>query len=419
MRFRLDQLVCFSFIASGLLLANQAQAAVSQPSEDQQLQQVIAQTKALEQEVSELSAEVKQLKQQKYAAQKRAVSRKKAAARKTYASAAPNGTTKPPVPAHTETQRLTQGVTVTTSPLLGIRSSFDSSDLLVNLSTMNEDLRLLQQRQQLKQELAKEGEPAVWEDRALLELSGGIEAQAFDSHPYTGPSSTDIDLTRGELDALAYISKDVLGLMSFTYDNSPLPSNIEGSGERFANSRVILRRGFITIGNLDITPIYFSIGQMYAPFGSYSSQIVTTPLPLPVGKINQRIALLGFSKDGVYGSVYGFKGDTNVESTGIDNGGVNLGYKYSGTGPVSGVNIGAGGIVNIADALGMQATGASAQFFQGFGMNSTTEELDHRVPGLNVHGEVDISKFNFLGEYSGATKAFSADNLSMNIRLRN
>ena len=54
------------------------------------------------------------------------------------------------------------------------------------------------------------------------------------------------------------------GLFVLAYDDSA-PS----TGSCVTNARVYLSRGFLTIGNLDAFPMYFTIGQMYVPFGRY------------------------------------------------------------------------------------------------------------------------------------------------------
>lgn len=327
-------------------------------------------------------------------------------------TAAPPGT---PVPAFLEAERMTQGVTVTTSPLIGLRSAYDASDLVVNLTTMNEDLRLLKQRHLLTTQLRQAGIPPLWDQRSVVELSGALEAQGVTNQPFQGRSNNTIDLTRGELDTLAYISPGVTGLMSFSYDNSPLPANIQGSGQRFANSRLFLKRGFVTIGDLGVTPFYFSAGQMYAPFGRYNSEMLSSPMTATIGQTLNRIALLGFYDNGLYSEGYVFRGDAGVgNNQRVNNGGANIGYQYSGDN--WGFGVGAGYIHDIADSLGIQKTGAGFNNFQGFGFNGITESLQQTVPGDDFHAAIHISKLSFIGEYVGVTAPFNPQDLSYNFK---
>lgn len=320
-------------------------------------------------------------------------------------------TTTGPIPAWLQGERLTQGITVTTSPFLGLRSAYDASDLIVNISTMNEDLRLLQQREKLETELLKENIRPLWADRSLIELSGAIESQGIFRHPFTGNPSSDIDLTRAEFDTLVFFSSSVLGLMAMEYDNSPLPANIQGSAQREANSRIFLKRGFVTVGELGVTPFYFSAGQMFIPFGIYTTQMLSNPMTETIGQTNQRVALLGFYDEGLYSSLYAFHGNTTSNS--INNGGANLGYQYNGD--KFSANVGGGYLINIADSLGLQSTNNPLpNSFQGFGFDSSTEDISHKVGGLDAHGELDIGKLTLLGEYIGPTGSFATQDLSFN-----
>lgn len=329
----------------------------------------------------------------------------------TQGSPVPVATSSGPIPTWLQGERLTQGITVTTSPLLGLRSAYDASDLVVNISTMNEDLRLLQQREKLETQLLSEHVRPLWADRSLIELSGALESQGVFRHPFSGNASSDIDLTRAEFDTLAFFSSSVLGLLSMSYDNSPLPANIQGAGQREANSRIFLRRGFVTVGELGITPFYFSIGQMFIPFGIYTSEMLSSPMTQSIGQTNQRTALLGFYDEGLYSSIYAFHGNTTSNS--INNGGANLGYQYNGD--KFSANVGGGYLINLADSLGLQSTGNPIpNSFQGFGLDSSTENIAHKVSGVDAHGELDIGKLTLLAEYVGSAGSFATQDLSYN-----
>ncbi len=305
----------------------------------------------------------------------------------------------------------TRGDTVTTSPYIGIRSAFNASDLIVNVSSMNEDLRFLQEQLRLANLLKNQRLPYI--DHPVIELSGDVVGQAYWAQSYHGSSRHDINLTNTRFDVFAHASEWAMGYISFNYDNAGVDELLQGSGFRLGNSRIFLERAFLTIGNLQYSPVYFSLGQMYVPFGRYATSAVTTALTTAVGQTNTRAALLGVNYEGFYGSVYGFRGDSDVHSTGINQWGVNAGYKYSCNDITA--EGGAGYIANIADATGVQRTGFfDRDEFTGFGVSRQTEKLKHRVPAYDLHTELGYQSLGFAAEYIASTRHFANGDMNYN-----
>lgn len=321
-----------------------------------------------------------------------------------YHSFAPKAACKP---CSDHSSRYTLGPTVTTSPYLGIRSAFDGSDLIVNLPTLNEDLRLLKQRQELKKSLGRS--PCA--NRPLVELSGDVVGQAHYSETFRDTSRHDIDLTGARFDVLGEVSDWAFGYISMNYDNGRVASVLPGAGVRVKNSRFFLKRGFLTIGDLDCSPVYFSLGQMFVPFGRYYSGTVSGTLTASIGRTNARAALLGYYQSGLYASVYAYRGDSKVGDTGVNSWGANLGYEvdYSG---VKG-QLGAGYIGNIADSIGMQCP-AYYKGFKGFGFSSDTEQLVQRVPAYDLHANLSKAWFSGTVEFIGTTRPFNVADMSYN-----
>lgn len=309
---------------------------------------------------------------------------------------------------------------VSSGPYIGVPFTFSGTDLIINSPSINEDVALLNVRKAIGQRLRLLGRGEE-SDHAHLLLSGIVEAQAIYKDPGTGPTSSDIDLTDVELDG--YIlgpSNWTSALFAFTYDNNI--GSQEGalsSNSRVMNSRLFVSKAFIVIGNFDKSPIYGTIGQMYVPFGAYSSNMISSPLTKILGRTLERAFLLGFQQQGssaVYGAGYVFKGETHSGATSrLNNGGFNLGYRFK-TDTFSG-NFGGGVIANIADSGGMQFNGYSEPQFGGFGAtnNFGDELIAHRVPAMNLRGLFSIgSHVDLLAEYIGAITSFSANNLTYN-----
>lgn len=300
-----------------------------------------------------------------------------------------------------DSQFYTLGPTVTTSPYLQLRSSYDASDLIVNYPTMNEDLRLLRQLQKIDNML-KGTDPPYFSHPRLV-FSGTVQGLVTYRNPYHGVNNADVDLSDVELDALAEAGPWAFGFISLEYDNTAMTG-----GSRIANSRVYLNRGFLTIGNLNRTPFYGSIGQMYVPFGKYANYLVDSPITQTIARTNVRAVNLGFLYNGFYGQTYGFRGANNIGRTIA--GGVNGGYRFTNN-SVTG-DFGLGVIDNIGDSQGMQFTGGSS--FEGFGVSSADEDLAHPVPGLDLHGLVGMGNYTLISEYIAATRSFAAQNMAFN-----
>lgn len=294
---------------------------------------------------------------------------------------------------------------VTTSPYLGLRPAYDGSDLLINLPSMNEDLRLLQQKQKWEDAMKAEGKKPF--AKPVIELSGDLEGEVIGNDTYYSHHiDTDIDLTTAEFDVLGQVSPWATAFVKFAYDNDWVPKTT-----RISNSNLFLDRAFITIGNLNKFPVYGSIGQMHVPFGNYANYMISDPVTQLMARTTNRAVSLGYYKTGFYAQAFAFKGDTYVRDTNneLNNWGANAGYefkkdKYSG-------DFGASFIFNLADSEGMQNTNADNIFsFQGF----RSRQIDHRVPAFDVHGMFTYNPFQFIGEYLRATRSFDNQDLNFN-----
>ena len=303
------------------------------------------------------------------------------------------------------------GTPVVSSPFLGARPAFDGSDYIVNISSINRDLRLMEQRRMLYRAYKQEGYPPP--NRPIIALSGKSQPLAMINQPPFEPTTLDLNLGANELDVAAVLNDKVEAFMGIVYDAAP-PSV---GGQRVANSAFGLSLGFINIGNLDDTPFYFTAGQLYAPFGRYSSSMVSAPLPLMLGRTLTRPFILGYKSQensGPYVAIYAFKSDTTLNSSGI--GGVNIGYLVQ-TAKVFG-DFGAGLIANIADSNQMQFNGAnsgnSSNVFGGFASAANGNEEISQIPGVDAHANISMDRYNFAAEWVCATRPFRARDLSFN-----
>lgn len=316
---------------------------------------------------------------------------------------------------------------VSTGPYIGVPLQYSGSNLIVNNPSVNQDVALLGLRKNIIQRLGAIGLKPQDEHSHLL-LSGMVEGQSNYRDIGGGTNSSDIDLTSVIIDA--YVlgpSTWTSALISLNYDNNiGAQTGSLAINTRTQNSRVYVTNAFIILGDFTRSPFYATLGQMYVPFGTYSTSLVSSPLTKLMFRTEARAILGGFQQqcdNGFIGSIFGFKGDSYVGKTSrINNGGANLGFKFK-QGIFSG-QLGSSYLINVADSQGMQNTGNGAVYvppavplFGGFGAIAGTgnEQLVHRVPGLDLRALLSIGiGIDIIAEYITATSHFSPLDLSMN-----
>jgi ribosomal protein L18 len=307
---------------------------------------------------------------------------------------------------HSLLEMYAHGPAVVTSPSFGVRRPDDNySDLMSKLSSMNEDLVLLGLRKKMDNYAKEHGIPIP--TRPIIALSGAVEGQiTYNSNDkYTATSKSDINLNTAEVDVIAEAGPWATSAMIINYVDKADAASAD-SITRWNNSRIRLDRGWLTLGQLNKAPVYFTIGQVYAPFGSYSSNMVTTPSTQILGRVKDRMVVLGYNQFGIYAQAYTYAGET--ESTGaeaIKHSGLNLGYRVEHENfAIAG---GVGAIGNLAESQGMQE--------KIFGKRGSSESMASRVYGLNGHIKTTFyNTVTLLAEYVRASKAFDPTDLKFN-----
>lgn len=292
---------------------------------------------------------------------------------------------------------------VSTGPYVGVPVQYSGSNLIINSPSVNTDLQLLKIRKSIIKQLNLMGGMIYKEPyHSHLLLSGLVEAQlSFFKHDGK-PHRSDIDVTNVSIDLFFMGPSDwLLGFIELMYDNVPPFQN----SYRVFNSRVFVNKAFITIGDLAISPVYGTIGQFFVPFGTYSSLMLSDTLPKLLARTKARAIEIGFeqqSKSALFGSLYAFRGDSFASGKRkINNGGVNLGYKFN-KGFVTG-RVGGGAIISITDSAGMQLG-------NGF---ATHENLHHQVPAYDINGMFNFgTKVDLIFEYVSAMAPFNRKDMS-------
>ncbi|NCX96760.1 MAG: LbtU family siderophore porin, partial [Chitinophagia bacterium] len=292
------------------------------------------------------------------------------------------------------------GTPVVTSPYLGSRPAFDGSDYLVNISSINRDIRLMQQRRNLYRAYEKVGYSAP--NMPIIMLSGKAEPMGYFGRAYNNNYVGDWTFASSELDVAAFLNDKVEAYMGIAYNQAPPP----GGGQRVANSLFGLNMGFINIGDLDETPFYLTAGQLYAPFARYSTGMVSAPLTMVFSRVRTRPIILGYksqSDSGPFAAAYAYRTDTTLGDQAA--GGFNWGYivnAHDFTG-----EFGVSYLTSVDDAAGMQYTGPSqANTFAGFASLNNGSEAVAKTPAGGTHVTISFDRYNLTAEWITNLTAF-------------
>jgi len=227
-----------------------------------------------------------------------------------------------------------------------------------------------------------------WSER--LSFSGVIEVEAFTVDGYGGEDESDIALATVELGLDAQIADWVSGQIVLLWeedDTEPMDVDV----------------GTITLGNMEMFPVYLTTGKMYVPFGNFESNMIQDPLTLEIGETRESAVQVGFEHSGFYGSVYTFNGD--IDENGEDNEvkcfGANAGYAFEND-DLS-LDIGAGWINNLIDSDGLGDGFQEMINDAANTTNATIWALSDYVDGFAVHAILSAGPFMLIGEYVGAT----------------
>jgi hypothetical protein len=257
---------------------------------------------------------------------------------------------------------------------------------------------------ELGEELAeKQHTGGNWFDN--IEIAGLIEIEAGYFEPFDAPSESDLVLATFELGILSQIGSWVEVGASLLYEEDDTDLEVDTA--------------YITLYNPDVAPVYFTGGQIYVPFGSYDTNLVSDPLTLEIGETRETAALLGFAYAGVGGSLYGFNGDHKLNGDNrISSWGANLSYAWEQDDIT--VAASAGWINNLGDSNSLQDTVADyrdatlTELIEGEDPRADTFSTDptDRTAGWTASVFVGVGQFNFIGEYLSATDDFDPDSLS-------
>lgn len=285
--------------------------------------------------------------------------------------------------------------------------------LAEELPSREEMWKILQQQQheitELKKQLgavttaqpAPETQPAKtnssglkWSDR--ITFSGTVEVEANWNNNHDGDFTTpkqntsDVTVATAELVTDVKLNPWVVGKVVLLHE------------EAGADKEVDLDQATITIGNSEVTPLFFTGGLMTLPFGNFDTLMVTDPLGLDLGETTESALQLGFNSSYYSGSVYLFNGEAEkiAQNSHLIEFGGNLAYNREyGFGKV---HLGTDLISAIEDSNG----------FTDSNLDETT--MLRHIPGLSLHARLDVASWTGLAEYVTTLKRFDTSEILWN-----
>lgn len=240
----------------------------------------------------------------------------------------------------------------------------------------------------LEEKLKSGGLPEAWRERitlsGVLEVEAGYERMDFAENGVEDESASDIALATASIGVDAKITDYLSGHIVLLWEEDE-------------TEPVDMDEGFILLDGGDTLPLHLKAGKTYVPFGKFESNMISDPLTLELGETRETAVEIGFNAGGVYGAVYAFNGDMDIEGdeSHIDNYGITAGFAMEKEGLT--LDVGVGWINNIFDSDGLtdlaEESAAEAREM-GFSVS-----LKERIQGVSAHGVLTAGPVTLIGEY--------------------
>jgi hypothetical protein len=222
-----------------------------------------------------------------------------------------------------------------------------------------------------------------------VEVGGLLELEASYADPYEGDDESDVVVATAELGVAAQVNDWTAAEVVLLHEEDETDLEVDVA--------------VITIAPPD-GPWFLTGGQLYLPFGTYETQMVSDPLTLEVGEIRESALQAGWEANGFLATAYLFNGDNKKDGGDdnvLDNWGGALGYAMQGErlGFVATV----GYINDIGDSDALQEVIAGT-----LGSN----DVDDHVGGWHLSGTLSLAPFRVIAEYVTAVDEFEVNEVA-------
>lgn len=191
-----------------------------------------------------------------------------------------------------------------------------------------------------------------WYNR--IHVGGSAVLAAARTNVEDGTNNTDEDASDVHLSSLNVnlstdVSKDVSAFVNVHYGDNDFFNDLYQSRANGGSGVAITGPAAYTVNSLDVdeayvtfknvmdTGAYMKVGQMYTDFGNYSDPFTALPsLTQVMIQSNHPTVTLGYADNGMYGSVYAYRG--NLDGTSGNNGFNQYGFKAGYANKVNDIN---------------------------------------------------------------------------------
>lgn len=172
-----------------------------------------------------------------------------------------------------------------------------------------------------------------------------------------------------------------------------------------SNNTINLEQGYVTLGNLDVYPVFLQVGKQFQDFGRYTLHPLNRTLAQSLSESLQTSVDLGFiTRMGLHGSVYVFSNPATVGNPGGQTGnvyGAALGFDRPGD--QVGFDVGVGYMSNMSGV--------------GDVNNFLSTNMVHLVGAIAAYGDVNSGPFTLGARYSTAIQSFSPTDINTSLGL--
>lgn len=194
-----------------------------------------------------------------------------------------------------------------------------------------------------------------------VEIGGLVEVEAGWTDPHSGDDESDVVLATVEMGIGVRINDWTGAEMLFLHQGDETDPEVDV--------------GTITIAD-PAAPWALTGGQLYLPFGTFDTHMVSDPLTLELGETRETALVPGMEKDGFAGGVYVFNGDNDADGNeDLDDWSAVAGYAVRGETLGLAANLGLLGDLGDADAV-QDASDATPAGRDGVAEGGTGNDAD-------------------------------------------